>query len=78
MNDPEYLVWRYEQMKAIGRRSLAGKKRRRDENTEVDFLPQEVEPLEAASARIGRNSPCPCGSGKKYKKCCGPKQGADA
>jgi uncharacterized protein YecA (UPF0149 family) len=21
--------------------------------------------------RIGRNEPCPCGSGKKYKKCCG-------
>ncbi|MCK5595298.1 SEC-C domain-containing protein, partial [bacterium] len=20
---------------------------------------------------IGRNEPCPCGSGKKYKKCCG-------
>jgi preprotein translocase subunit SecA len=23
------------------------------------------------SARVGRNDPCPCGSGKKYKKCCG-------
>jgi hypothetical protein len=23
--------------------------------------------------KIGRNDPCPCGSGKKYKKCCGPK-----
>jgi uncharacterized protein YecA (UPF0149 family) len=22
-------------------------------------------------SRIGRNDPCPCGSGKKYKKCCG-------
>lgn len=21
--------------------------------------------------KIGRNEPCPCGSGKKYKKCCG-------
>ena len=21
--------------------------------------------------RVGRNEPCPCGSGKKYKKCCG-------
>jgi hypothetical protein len=21
----------------------------------------------------GRNAPCPCGSGKKYKYCCGPK-----
>jgi SEC-C motif-containing protein len=24
-----------------------------------------------AAARAGRNDPCPCGSGKKYKKCCG-------
>lgn len=26
---------------------------------------------EAASTKIGRNDPCPCGSGKKFKKCCG-------
>ncbi|MFT8646305.1 UPF0149 family protein [Gluconacetobacter sp.] len=25
----------------------------------------------ATSTKIGRNEPCPCGSGKKYKKCCG-------
>jgi uncharacterized protein len=25
----------------------------------------------AESTKIGRNEPCPCGSGKKYKKCCG-------
>ena len=24
-------------------------------------------------AKVGRNDPCPCGSGKKYKKCCGAK-----
>ena len=22
------------------------------------------------SKKVGRNAPCPCGSGKKYKKCC--------
>ena len=27
----------------------------------------------AGNAKIGRNSPCPCGSGKKYKRCCGAK-----
>ena len=25
----------------------------------------------AAGKKVGRNEPCPCGSGKKYKKCCG-------
>ena len=24
-----------------------------------------------AEARVGRNEPCPCGSGKKFKRCCG-------
>lgn len=24
----------------------------------------------AAGPKVGRNHPCPCGSGKKYKKCC--------
>jgi preprotein translocase subunit SecA len=28
-------------------------------------------PLKVAGKKIGRNDPCPCGSGKKYKKCCG-------
>ncbi|PYU20285.1 MAG: hypothetical protein DMG30_21520, partial [Acidobacteria bacterium] len=23
-----------------------------------------------ANGKIGRNDPCPCGSGKKYKRCC--------
>jgi len=23
------------------------------------------------TSKVGRNDPCPCGSGKKYKKCCG-------
>jgi hypothetical protein len=28
-------------------------------------------PMVRKSSKIGRNDPCPCGSGKKYKKCCG-------
>jgi hypothetical protein len=28
-------------------------------------------PARAAKAKVGRNDPCPCGSGKKYKRCCG-------
>jgi hypothetical protein len=31
----------------------------------------EDEPEPAVSDKVGRNDPCPCGSGKKYKKCCG-------
>ena len=25
----------------------------------------------ARAVKVGRNAPCPCGSGKKFKKCCG-------
>ena len=32
----------------------------------------DAEPSEPShSTKVGRNAPCPCGSGKKYKKCCG-------
>ncbi len=28
-------------------------------------------PIKNEGPKVGRNDPCPCGSGKKYKKCCG-------
>ena len=31
----------------------------------------EVKQIKLEHPRVGRNDPCPCGSGKKYKKCCG-------
>ena len=31
---------------------------------------RKLEPIRNRSERVGRNSPCPCGSGKKYKNCC--------
>ncbi len=33
--------------------------------------PRDSESAGAGGAKIGRNDPCSCGSGKKYKKCCG-------
>lgn len=29
-----------------------------------------AQPIKRTEAKVGRNDPCPCGSGKKYKKCC--------
>lgn len=31
----------------------------------------KTQPITREMPKIGRNDPCPCGSGKKYKKCCG-------
>lgn len=36
----------------------------------VDAASGKLKPVTRAGSRIGRNDPCPCGSGKKYKKCC--------
>lgn len=34
-------------------------------------IPLAREPIRRETPKVGRNDPCPCGSGKKYKKCCG-------
>jgi len=31
----------------------------------------QVQQVVRSGNKVGRNDPCPCGSGKKYKKCCG-------
>ena len=33
--------------------------------------PAKAQPIQRQEAKVGRNDPCPCGSGKKYKKCHG-------
>ena len=38
--------------------------------TDLDILLNWPKTQEAEK-KVGRNEPCPCGSGKKYKKCCG-------
>ena len=60
------LVNRYHDVKKIGQRSLDAPSSR--------SLPARDVILDdpaAVNARVGRNAACPCGSGKKYKKCCG-------
>lgn len=32
---------------------------------------RRAEPVRRATTKVGRNDPCPCGSGRKYKQCCG-------
>ena len=36
---------------------------------------RKLEPVRNASRKVGRNDPCPCGSGKKFKACCMRKEG---
>lgn len=45
------------------------KKESQNRNSE-NFIPSQTIPYVKTNAEVGRNEPCPCGSGKKYKKCC--------
>ena len=44
-----------------------------DKSEDISDLEILLNPLKTrlAEKKVGRNEPCPCGSGKKYKKCCG-------
>jgi len=58
--------------------ALEGLRERFNELSDAEFKnrfkPMEVAPTPGQMARkppkVGRNDPCPCGSGKKFKKCC--------
>ncbi len=54
--------------KKLAEKYLAEMNQQQPEQAKPRYEPP-VEPLVANN--IGRNDPCPCGSGKKYKKCCG-------
>jgi len=57
-NDFGLMKTRYIQMKEFGEKLIKRKKQNRD-----------IQRI--TSSKIGRNELCPCGSGKKYKRCCG-------
>ena len=54
---------------------LAGRARSTEQTEAEQELLEKTEKVEPirSDARPGRNDPCPCGSGRKYKKCCGRK-----
>jgi preprotein translocase subunit SecA len=57
-------------MKEIEEKESA-RRRKRIPDPAADARPRiAFPPSGLATGRVGRNDPCPCGSGKKYKKCC--------
>jgi preprotein translocase subunit SecA len=51
----------------------ARRKARRERELQMNHGEEEPvkKPVKRKGEKVGRNAPCPCGSGKKYKKCCG-------
>ena len=41
------------------------------DNGEGAELKLDLDPIRREAPKVGRNEPCPCGSGKKFKNCCG-------
>ena len=55
-------------------RAMAECLRRQRPSAEYRNFLQPRQPAGVHPGKVGRNDPCPCGSGKKYKKCCGRSQ----
>ena len=47
-----------------------GQNQKRNQQQETT-QPASRKTIDSAGNKVGRNDPCPCGSGKKFKKCCG-------
>ena len=47
------------------------KRERVSKNMVASFADQSVKKQPRKVVKVGRNDPCPCGSGKKFKQCCG-------
>jgi preprotein translocase subunit SecA len=73
------IVRRFYKVKVVKRQSEVEKIAQRERvTTSSDNRPGKVEKQKTVikpTKKPGRNDPCPCGSGKKYKKCCYPKYG---
>ena len=41
------------------------------ETRDAHYKKEKTSHTVVKAPKVGRNDPCPCGSGKKYKKCCG-------
>jgi tetratricopeptide (TPR) repeat protein len=54
-------------VKELGRYKLTP----RGYNEDEEDLPPPTQTVRRETPKVGRNDPCPCGSGKKYKHCCG-------
>ena len=63
-NDITLMLVRSEIRQNIERKEVSKKQITNDSNETIKKQPKKSE-------KIGRNDPCPCGSGRKYKQCCG-------
>ncbi|MCD6234016.1 MAG: preprotein translocase subunit SecA [Candidatus Marinimicrobia bacterium] len=62
---PVNMIMRHEETDNLGYQQAAGRPKAEPSKA------GKTQPIRRTERKIGRNEPCPCGSGKKYKHCCG-------
>jgi len=78
---PEYPIWKRESEENLVRQERRTREMRgffeapakpasKTSPARHDYLERKPTPFLIAEKHVGRNDPCPCGSGKKFKKCC--------
>lgn len=65
-------TWHYYRIKYDEDYRERNKSPKRDPMSHSEFLSRKGT-FQRTKSKVGRNAPCPCGSGKKYKRCCGQK-----
>jgi len=83
---PEYAIWKREAEERLAEQERKMKETERffqapatpslpsklaAPNERRDFLDRKPAPFLHTEKQVGRNDPCPCGSGQKFKRCCG-------
>jgi uncharacterized protein len=70
-NIPQNLSWLCSGWKKFYKHALPGLQKIADDIRRERVITQQAKAKQQQIGLVGRNGPCPCGSGKKYKKCCG-------
>ncbi|NLE30874.1 hypothetical protein GX618_01195, partial [Candidatus Dojkabacteria bacterium] len=70
----EFVLTRLFKVRLVKREEQAAMETKKEEDSRPGKVGKQ-KTVKRSSNKVGRNDPCPCGSGKKYKKCCYPKYG---
>lgn len=68
--NPQMLSWLCQGWKQFYKHTMPTFRNLADDIREERLSGAMPPPVSPAQVKVGRNDPCPCGSGKKYKKCC--------
>ncbi len=58
-------------MSHVAQSQIANQEIQQQQQAQQQIVTPKLQPIRRQQPKVGPNDPCPCGSGKKYKKCCG-------